>query len=289
LFDSYFSRNRYDSADCTFANLYIWRHVNAYEWAPVGGYLSVKGRLSGQPFVLPPLGDMKPELSVAVLALDNYFANQGFPLFIKGATIDVVNFLARTWPNKFIFSPDRNSYEYVYRSSDLINLSGNNYRAKRNHINYFKRLHPDYKFVPLTHEMIPESLAVFRSWYRTGSRERTVASSTEESAIEEALQHWVDLQLAGGAILINDRVEAFSLGEELNEDTFVVHIEKANPCIKGLYQAINRDFCRIYCAGKKYVNREEDLGIAGIRAAKISYRPVGYVPKINAIARTKLQ
>lgn len=234
------------------------------------------------------MGDVKSELSAAVLVIDDYFAVHGLPLFIKGATVDIVSFLARYWPNRFVFSPDRNSFEYVYLSQDLINLTGRKYSSQRGHVNHFKRVYPHFEYIPMSNELVPALLAVGKSSRHTSQQARMAVDTAEMHALEEAVLHWADLKLSGGAILIENRVEAFSLGESLNDDTFVVHIEKANPRIRGICQTINNELCRTYCASKKYVNRAEDMGIAGIRAARTAYRPIGYVPKIKAIAKSKL-
>lgn len=287
LFDAYFSRKRQESSDCTFAKLFIWRQAYSYEWALIDGSLWIKGRTPEQLFVLSPLGDTL-DLSGALKTLDDYFTSQGFPLFIRGATIDIARLFSHNWPNRFVFSPDRNSYDYVYRSFDLVNLLGRKDRSQRNYLNRFRRVHPDAVFVPITPELIPQLISSMETWYPSGDEWQPAMPSEEKRALEEALVYCSELELAGGALLVNDKAEAFAVGEDLNEDTFVVHMERANPRIKGIYQAVNREFCKTHCAGKQYVNGEKDMGIAGIRTVKTSYQPVRYVPKINIIARTKL-
>jgi hypothetical protein len=180
--------------------------------------------------------------------------------------------------NRFAITPDRDNSDYVYRTEDLINLEGNKYHGKKNHINKFKKNH-SYEYSPLTPELVEQCLALEAQWCDIRHCELYPGLAGEERAIYEALTNMNHLDFKGGVILVNGKVEAFALGELLNPETAVIHIEKANPAFEGLYQLINQEFCAHEWAEVPFVNREQDLGEEGLRKAKLSYHPHHLVNK----------
>jgi hypothetical protein len=284
VFDTYISLQRHEASICTFANLFSWRDTYSFEWAVVSNALWIKGYLNNHPFILPPFGYQKDTLRLALKTAQNWFCQNDYPFVINGATLDFAKTLTTILPGYFSFVPDRNDFDYVYRLQDLIELKGNKYRTKRNHINSFKRRYPSYQFVPLTGDSAPHCLEILDSWNRSTARYGQTTSQ-EHAAMADVLNNFSYLNLFGGAITIDDKFEAFSVGENLNDDTIVVHIEKANPQINGLYQMINWEFCKHFKNDKKYVNREEDMGIPGLKTAKESYHPAKMIVKYIAIAK----
>jgi hypothetical protein len=128
-------------------------------------------------------------------------------------------------------------------------------------------------------ELVECFLDMQETWCQLKKCEEDPGLLMEDYAIYQALTHLDELDLQGGAIIIDDKIEAFTLGEPLNQDTAVIHIEKANPDIPGLYAAINQLFCSNAWSHMTYVNREQDLGIEGLRTAKQSYSPHHMVNK----------
>ena len=192
--------------------------------------------------------------------------------------------LAR-YPNaKFNISADRDNFDYVYLAQDLINLSGRKFHGKKNHLNAFKKEYPDAKYLPITEEIIPQCREQLNIWYETHKRANPDDEFIfyERAAIHEIFDHFDAFKLKGGAILIDNRVVAFTFGEKLNSDTAVIHVEKADPTIRGIYVAINQSFVENEWADMIYINREEDMGIEGLRKAKNSYRPIKMIEKFNA-------
>jgi hypothetical protein len=180
----------------------------------------------------------------------------------------------------FVVEPSRDHFDYVYRTGDLINLAGGNYHAQRNHINSLARSHP-FRYEPLGEEHLSACLYLCARWCQVKRCECDLSLMGEWEAISATLANYQALQLKGGVILINDRVGAFSCGEMLNEATAVIHLEKADPELRGLYTVINQQFCRQAWAEADFVNREQDLGEPGLRMAKMSYHPHHLVEKFR--------
>lgn len=173
---------------------------------------------------------------------------------------------------------DRDHSDYVYRSEDLIHLRGRKYHRKRNHIKQFKEKYI-YEYHSLTPDRIPDCLRLQAEWCDLRQCEVIPGLYNESVAIQEALKHFETLGIKGGVILIDGKVEAFTLGEPLNPDTVVIHIEKANPAFEGLYPTIHQAFLEHHWSDYPYVNREQDLGEEGLRKAKESYFPNHMVHK----------
>jgi uncharacterized protein len=168
--------------------------------------------------------------------------------------------------------PTREQFDYVYRSTDLIQLAGRKYHSKRNHLNKFARSYA-FTYEPLRQDHVDPCLKLAENWCQWRRCEDDLNLAGEWDAIREALNHLPQLAYQGGVILMNHQVEAFALGELLNEATAVVHIEKANPEIPGMYALINQQFCEHCWSRVPFVNREQDLGEPGLRKAKLSYYP----------------
>ena len=177
---------------------------------------------------------------------------------------------------------DPDNFDYVYSSTDLICLKGKKYDGKRNRIRRFERV-PGYGYVPLGREHIDGCRALFEEWF-SEKQDATRTIHCERVAILEALDRFEPLGLRGGAVLVDSRVQAFSIGEPLSSDTAVIHIEIANPKLTGLAQFINREFVKNAWSGFPFINREQDVGHPGLRRAKMSYYPHHLVNEIHRSA-----
>ena len=185
---------------------------------------------------------------------------------------------------KISISAERDKFDYVYSAQDLINLSGRKFHGKKNHLNSFRNEYPNAEYLPITEEIIPKCREELDVWAAEHKRDNPDDPFIvyEEAAIHEIFDHFDGFKLKGGAILIDGKVVAFTLGEKLNSDTAVIHVEKADPNVRGIYAAINQNFVAHEWADMTFINREEDMGIDGLRKAKESYRPVKMIEKFNA-------
>ena len=267
-----------ETSELTFTNMFIWRPHYGFRWSLYEDWLLVIGTNGAGVQALPPVGPasraevsamllrwMKEEGGIAEPGIDRADARLVAELTESGA---------------FLFEPSRDHFDYVYRTEDLIQLAGKPYRAKRNHLNYLLR---SYRIVyePVTESMVEACLGLAANWCSLRRCEEDLNLLGEWDAIREAFNHFGRLRMEGGAIFINGRLEAFALGERLNGQTVVVHIEKANTEIRGLYAAINQQFCEKQWADTPFINREQDLGEPGLREAKLSYNPDHLVEKFR--------
>jgi hypothetical protein len=266
------------TSEWTFTNLFIWRSRYGFRWCMYEDWLLVTCKSRGgfcafQPIGPPPrveavrvllgwLGEKKGEADPRILKADKKLVSE-----IQGET-------------QFAIEPVRDHFDYVYKTEDLIQLAGRKYHSKRNHLSKFKRTH-SFGYAPLGREHVQPCLDLAEEWCQWRRCEEDMNLLDEWEAVREALNHFDALELRGGVILIGDEVKAFSLGEALNGQTAVVHVEKADPEIPELYSVINQQFCEGSWSGLTYVNREQDLGMPGLRKAKLSYYPDHLVEKFD--------
>ncbi len=173
----------------------------------------------------------------------------------------------------------RGHWDYLYSAKELIELTGNRFHKKKNLVNQFKKKY-DYQYVPFDAKMIDMALAMQEDWCTWRDCESSEALSAENRAISRILDNRETIYgLTGGALLVGQEMVAYTIAEQLSQDTIVIHFEKGNPDYKGAYQAINRMFLEHNGEQFDFVNREQDLGDEGLRKAKLSYHPVDFVKK----------
>ncbi len=177
----------------------------------------------------------------------------------------------------------REHWEYLYNQSDLATLSGNKFHKKKNHVNaYTKAYGIDYR--PIDDGNIEQVLALQEDWCKWRDCENSPALQAESDVIFRVVGNWNRLPgLVGGALYVEDTMVAFSIGEALDAENFVVHFEKVQPDYKGIYQAMNQTFAANAAAGCQFINREQDMGEEGLRQAKLTYNPVGFLEKSTLV------
>jgi hypothetical protein len=269
LFDEFLAKDPPQVSELTFTNLSIWRHHYQPAWAEWNGCILILFHpQKGSAYGLCPFGPGDKKGALDVLCQE--IAKQTTDVRICRVGEEFV--ANHVDPAAYEVVPDRDNSDYVYLAKDLINLSGNKYHRKKNHLNQFIKNYA-FEYHSLNKELVRRVLGMQETWCQI--RECVVKPDllAEDFAVHEALTYFEELGFKGGAILINSEVEAFALGEPLNADTAVIHIEKANPDILGLYAAINQLFCINDWSEVTYINREQDMGVEGLRKAKESYYP----------------
>lgn len=268
-----------ETSELNFANLFMWREHYRPKWCFHGKNLVlVSEPRSLEPFAFPVLGpDSRNETALAVLSWLREAEGISVPR-IERADGRLAHELEQS--PLFKTKPQREHFDYLYVREALVDLSGNKYHSKKNHLNAFRKNH-EFEYRPLTQELLPLCKDMASAWCTLRRCEDDLSLTEEWEAVNEALEHFGKLHLTGGVILIDAKVEAFSIGERLNDDTAVIHVEKANPEIRGLYAAINQQCCEKAWGDVKYVNREQDLGEEGLRQAKLSYHPERLVEKFR--------
>ena len=167
--------------------------------------------------------------------------------------------------------PVRDQYDYIYRRTDLATLHGRHLNAKRNHIHRFRAEHPDFEYRPLTPQLFNECRRLTAIWQEEKNESETIAA--EHQVMETVFNHWDTLGMIGGSIFVDSRMVAFTYGSAVTTDTLDVCVEKADRHVEGAFAIINQQFAEHLPEQYIYLNREEDMGIPGLRQAKLSYHP----------------
>ncbi len=279
LFDRYFQARRYENSWFTFTNLFIWRDTYQPFWSLQGDVLQVRFVLAEGPCLLPPFLPGPGGFAEAVDSMAATAVAAGEMFLMWGLSPEMLQELGPHATDKYQIASQRDRFDYLYQVADLRDLAGRKFHRKKNFLNRFRADNPEWSYQPIAADCIEDCLSVATQWCDQRECDAHGDLTNEHAAIREALTHFETLELAGGLIRLNGRPEAFSFGERLNDDTVVVHVEKADPEIPGLDAAINQACCEYAWSGYEFVNREEDLGSDGLRKAKESYNPVRLVEK----------
>jgi len=260
----------YRSCEYSFVNNFIWSEANHIEFTDINGYYCMKSMWEGREVYTFPAGagDIRP----VVEELMQDAKERGINFHLRGMVEEAVKKMEAAFPGEFDYIPHRDECDYIYTTEKLRTLSGKKLHGKRNHIARFKD-NPDWQYETITKDNIGECFKMNQEWCKIYSCSEDPSLNHELCAVKAAFDHFFELGLAGGLLRREGKVIAYSMGEALNSDTFVVHIEKAFADIQGAYPMMNQQFVLNNCLDFKYVNREEDLGEEGLRKAKLSYYP----------------
>ena len=281
-FDKYFGSRYCEHSGYTFTNFFIWRKLRDYRWAIEDDVLYIFSSDDKTFAAWQPIGAQEKMQDAITKILQFAQENRGDKQF-KFAVVEKIfaDELEKYPYAKFNITAERNNFDYVYLAQDLINLSGRKFHGKKNHLNAFKKEYPNAKYLPITEEIIPKCRDMLNIWSEAHKRDDCPLIGYEQAAIHEIFDNFDAFKLKGGAILIDNKVVAFTLGEKLNSDTAVIHVEKADSNIRGAYVAINQKFVETEWSNMIYINREEDIGVDGLRRAKESYKPIKMIEKFN--------
>jgi hypothetical protein len=265
-----------------FTNLFIWQPHYGFKISRFEeGLLCLAEPEDGEPFFLPPLGIEQP--LAAVFACLDYLRERRINTGVQRVGESLVKTYLEA-DSRLAITQDRDHFDYVYLSENLIHLRGRAYHRKKNHLNRFIKKY-DFEYRRLTEDMLEDCFRIVKEWCEVKHCDESPALRGEEEAIKRALTNMGNLSFRAGALIVEGKLEAFALGEPLNPTTVVIHIEKANADIQGIYAAINQQFCEHEWSEFEFVNREQDLGEEGLRRAKESYEPHHYVKKYTITLR----
>jgi len=278
-FDKYF-KNKYENSETSFANLYIWKDYYDTVYLEEDGFLVVLNTSpSGKIHCYMPYGE--GDYARCLELLKEYINSKGQPLRITNATEGVAELIKELYPEALI-RENVNFNDYVYRSDKLISLSGKQLHSKRNHLNKFKSSY-DYTYRSITEDDFENCLSLAKRLILNKYEDDSFSYYAEVASIEAAFKYFNYFKLCGGVIEIDGSIRAFSVGEALTDECALIHIEKADISYDGIYAAINNEFVKNRWSQFKYINREEDMGIPGLRQAKLSYKPDHMVRKYICI------
>lgn len=277
IITSYFEKAPSRSCERTFVNVYLWSRHYKVKYAVIEDALIFKSEDRGMAFAYP-VGE--PEhVKKALEFLIEYCKERECPFILYNVTPEMFAQLERWYPGRFTVEYDRDIADYVYESEKLATLAGKKLHGKRNHINKFKSLYPDWTYEELNDDNVEDCFQMALKWRNKNGCEDDPEKNAEMCVTLNSLRLYKELGLKGGVLKVDGRIIAFTVGEPLCGDTFVVHIEKAFADVEGAYPMINQQFVLHEAKGFTYVNREEDTGAEGLRKAKLSYHPVFMVEK----------
>lgn len=272
--------------DLSFSNMMSWLHVCGTQWAILRDTMLLRFRIRGHLRYMMPVGAHPAE---ALQALLQDAATLDEPFFIQGIIEEDLPLLrAAGLPEA---TANRDFAEYIYRREDLAGLHGKRLQAKRNFCNRFRTLYPDWQYVHIpdgniTQEQADICLQLEETWYRLNEEKHPhFGQSLERQAVIYALRHFRELRLTGGILYAGGMPVAFTFGSAINYDTFDVHAEKALTAYEGAYAVINWSFASHLPESFTYMNREEDMGVPGLRQAKLSYHPYRLLDKYTVACR----
>ena len=265
-------------AEYSFANALIWGSFYKVECAKIDNFLL--SRSSSSANYMYPRG--KGDLRFAIDCITQDAAERGAPLVLRGLSKTAKDELERLFPGKFNYTSLRDIADYIYLVKDLSELSGRKFQPKRNLVSRFMKNY-NWSYEAITAGNIAECAAMSLEWCRINCCYENCSMEMEGSAAIQMLNCFFDLHLQGGVLRVDGKVIAFTIGEPLNKDTFIVHTEKAFTDYQGAYQVINQQFIRTNAMDFVYVNREDDAGDLGLRKAKESYQPAFLQEKFLAV------
>lgn len=273
------------ASDASFANIYLLRNkystkISRYKDFIIRKY-SGKGARCGYTF---PLG--KGDVAKALAEIEKDAKECGERLQFAFVTEEQKEVLENAMPARFCYSSDAGDSDYIYLRSELASLSGKAFHKKKNHFSKFVRTYPDYKYYEIGACNIYDAQKVADAWYYEHLQDEDASQLAEYKVIKEALDNFEELGLIGGIIYVNDSPCAMTIASKINENTVDVHFEKAvgEYALNGGYAAINKLFSE-KLDGVTWLNREEDIGIEGLRKAKLSYRPKIMLKKYSAVEK----
>ena len=278
ILDYYLSFNKYRGCEFSTGNSLFWCDFYHTKFTILEDMLVFGEEEHGQLTSLTfPIGEHDPKYAFDKMV--DYFEKSNLPFALYSVQPEMFAQIEAWYPGQYQIAYDRDLADYLYTFDTLANLSGKKLHAKRNHINRFLENYPDYEYERINGKNYEDCLSLLEDWEDASGEERKEEKREEQRIIRYALSHRKSLGLIGALIRVRGRVVAFTLGEPLTDDTFVIHFEKAYAEVQGAYAMINREFVRRELTAYQYINREEDMGIPGLRQAKLSYQPHCLVEK----------
>ena len=265
LLESFLQNSKEVSCENTFVNLYVWQKAYNNKIAVLGDTLFIRyGEKGDESYRLPIGGDLEKGLKAIIEHCG------GFPVFWNPINENFSR-LPKWFTEKYDILPTRDGFDYIYLTTDLAELSGKKYHSKRNHISAFSKKY-DWSYEEITTENSEKIMECAKEWYSQNADRLDRFALCEQEGINTVLQNLESLEITGGAIFIDEKAVAFTLGTPINKNIFDIFAEKALPPFSGAYAVINNEFAKRLTA-YKYLNREDDMGLEGLRRAKLSYRP----------------
>ena len=265
-----FLLGRFQTGDLTFTNLFIWRTGKNLKYKIDDDILYIKGTEGENEFYYIPLPKHGDFRKIKKQISELLKANTVIRAVPEGVRILLEDY--------FLFQEERDRFDYLYNVEKLIELKGRKFHNKKNQVNRFEKIY-NFSYEKIDSENIKEVMAFEEKWCQDRECSIYKGLDKESLGIREIFENYESLYLKGGLLRVQGDIVAFSIGEEITPNTGLIHIEKGDIKYQGVYQEMNRIFLKKEFSHLEYVNREEDLGIDGIKKAKESYNPTMLLKK----------
>lgn len=274
---SYIFPNECCNCEFSFSNLVSWRFLYNTKYAIVDDFLILRYHNHNADIFMMPIGNGNADGVVNKLIEEAH--SQGMPFKMFAACHFVENQISDEMKERFILEPNRDNFDYVYYREELATLKGKKFQQKRNHVNRFMNTYPNWEYKSTTPELIKLCIEKENEWYNSNDDYKHQDIDNERQALLYAMNHAEEIGIKGGVLFVDGNIVAFTFGFPINHKTFGIHFEKADINYTGAFTVINQMFARDIPAEFEYINREEDLGIEGLRKAKTSYNPAFLITK----------
>lgn len=276
FFKSFYSRYPTHHSDNTFTNMVCWNDYAKYEYYYRDEAVVISSTIENEISFRGPFGKYDDELLKDVLRLaKRYGTDLAYQIFDEETKDKILSL----YP-KITLYPDRDYYDYVYKTEILSNLPGKKFLNIRKHINSFKK-NCKYTIEPITQESLQDVSDFLVKWCEWKQCKKNPIMNYEKNATVYSVNHFKELGLSGILLKVNENISAISIYEELNPKTIVIHYEKGLPDCEGNYKVINNEVAKLVSGKYEYINRESDLGLDGLRIAKMRYYPDSFAKVYN--------
>ena len=282
IFDSYYKLYPQSHSDYLFTTIISWMNYAKYRFVIYKNNLIISTKIEDKVRFRPPIGTRNKDIFNELINLSKK-SDADYP--IGAIDSETKNWILKNYP-KIPCYPNRDYFDYVYLSSDLADLEGSRYSKIRNRLNKFKRKY-EYETEIISKENIDSIKDFLKRWCLWKDCESDPLLENEKNAVMFSMNNFFELNLEGIVIRINNEIEAISVYEKMNNDTAVIHYEKASPDYDEIYKAINNESAKILRKKYRFINREADMGIEGLRKAKMSYKP-DHMVKLYQIDRSSI-
>jgi len=272
----YLNLNQHRACDYSVANIVLWSDVYDTQYTIAQDTLFIKFMRGKDTYFSYPMADFQNggDLKLAFAWLQSYCEERNLELKINIIEPAMFEEIEKVFPNEYEIAYQRDNADYVYLVEDLKNLSGKKYHGKKNHINKFLKTNEDWTYERISDENTDECIKMVEEWCVENRCCEDKSKADEICVLINGLRYREKLDLIGGIIKTSGRIIALTMGEKSGDDMFIIHFEKAFAGVDGAYPMINQQFIIHELLDYKYVNREEDMGVEGLRKAKESYKPV---------------
>ncbi|MFP4457402.1 MAG: DUF2156 domain-containing protein [Clostridia bacterium] len=278
-------RSNYNLCEYNFNTLLLWSPFEQYHYIIENNiaYIISKG---DNPHALMPLTE-KENWNKGIVFLENLYCEKKDQCKISYASEEFNAYVKENYEDKYDSKTNRDFYDYLYKTKDLIELRGKEYANKRNHINKFLKSYKNrYEFRPLAKEDFKQCRNMIKEWRlekvdKAKNTHKYLRKNYIATGINNLLTNFEFLDYKISGLFIDNVLEGFTIGSLLQSDIAQIHIENANPDIRGIYQIINKMFLEKEFKFTKFVNREDDAGVKGLRIAKKSYNPLKLIKKYD--------